>query len=109
MTSADIYTFSDAFIYITNKREYGQTGIILGLLTRGKDGTGLFPVTDWCSSKQRLVSHSAYGVEILACADAEDHGYAVREMIRAMNFNKNGRHILHVDSMALYDTVSTLH
>lgn len=55
------------------------------------------------------MSHSTYGAEILACADDDDMGYASREMIRAMTFNSSARHILHVDSLALSDNISTLH
>lgn len=40
VTSASKYIFSDASFSITRKREYGgQTGIILGLLIRGRAGT----------------------------------------------------------------------
>lgn len=105
----DVWTFSDASFNIVAGRDYGQTGIVTGIKVRGKDGESAFHLVDWASSKQRRVSHSSYGAEILACSDADDRGYYVKQAIRAITNRKEPRHILHVDSRGLFDTISTLH
>lgn len=105
----DVWTFSDASFNIVTGRDYGQTGIITGLKVTGKGGESVFHVVDWTSSKQRRVSHSSYGAEILACSEADDRGYYIKKAIMAVTDRTDIRHILHVDSRGLFDTISTLH
>lgn len=104
-----VLTYSDAAFNISSRQTYGQTGIICGLWF-GSDnkGTTYHPI-DWCSSKQRRISHSSYGAEILACTDADDHGLNLKNAVRLILSNQTIRHVLTVDSKGLYDTISTLH
>lgn len=90
-------------------REYVQTGIITGLMIYDDTERHTCHVIDCCSTKQRRLSHSSHGAEILACADTEDRGYSLRESIRALTCNNAVRHILHVESRALFDKISTVH
>jgi len=69
----------------------------------------VFHAIDWASTKQRRVSHSSYGAEILACSDADDRGFYLKQSINCINKNDNIKHVLHVDSMGLFDTISALH
>jgi len=69
----------------------------------------MYHVIDWSSHKQRRVSHSSYGAEILACADSDDRGYHLRSSLRSFDTQCGIKHCLHVDSRGLYDTVTTLH
>lgn len=55
----EIQTFSDASFNISNSREYGQTGIITGVLVVGQNGEEAFHMIDWASTKQRRVTHSS--------------------------------------------------
>lgn len=108
VTRIEVWTYSDASFNISSTKEYGQSGILMGLMIYTEDNDNIFHVVDWSSSKQRRVSHSSYGAEILACSDADDRGYALRESMRAIT-NEQVRNILHVDSRGLFDTISTLH
>lgn len=105
----DIWTFSDASFNITSGRDYGQTGIITGIHAKGDGDNEIYHAIDWASSKQRRVSHSSYGAEILACADADDRGYYIKQAVKSITKNKETKHVLHVDSRGLFDTISTLH
>jgi len=104
-----VWTFSNAAFNIVSPRDYGQSGIIVGILPRSVDGEEAFHVVDWASTTQKRVSHSAYGADILACSDADDRGYRIKESIRSITSNLDLPHILHVDSRGLFDTISTLH
>lgn len=105
----DVWTFSDASFNIVSGRDYGQTGIVTGIMVESIDGQQAFHLVDWASTKQRRISHSSYGAEILACSDADDRGYFLKQGLRSMGGGQDIRHILHVDSRGLFDTISTLH
>lgn len=105
----DIWTFSDASFNIVTGREYGQTGIVTGIKVVGEEGDDTFHLIDWASTKQRRITHSSYGAEILACSDADDRGYYLKQAVNSMSNRDSTRHILHVDSRGLFDTISTLH
>lgn len=108
MNKVEVWTFSDASFNITSGREYGQTGIITGIHARSDEEEKTFHIIDWTSSKQRRVSHSSYGAEILACSDADDRGFYIKEALKSIT-RVNTKHVLHVDSRGLFDTISTLH
>ena len=101
-------TFSDAAYNISSSHTYGQTGIFSGLALPQSNGT-LFHPLDWFSNKQRRVSYSSFGAEILACADADDRTYPLRQGLRILLNKSNLQSHLNVDSRGLFDTLSTLH
>lgn len=68
-----------------------------------------FHIIDWESSKQRRVSHSSYGAEILACTDVDDRGYGIKEALSSIFQNQTFKPKLNVDSKGVYDTITTLH
>lgn len=69
-----VHTFSDASFNISITQSYGQTGFISGIqFSNGEDDT-IYYLVDWSSNKQRRISHSSYGAEILACTDGDDRG-----------------------------------
>jgi len=105
----EVWTFSDASFNIVSKRDYGQTGVVTGLMTVRENTEQVFHIFDLASTKQRRVRHSSYGAEILACSDADDRGYCLKASIRSMSTMDKLRHVLHVDSRGLFDTISTLH
>lgn len=50
-------------------------------------------MVDWGSSKQKRVSHSSYGTESLACAEANDRVFRLKESLSSIC---NGAKIKHV-------------
>lgn len=110
VTAATIESFSDAAFNISRAKQYGQTGLIVGILfnVKGKDDA-VYHVVDWASRKQRRVCHSSYGAEILACADADDRGYNLKMAMTSLFPSDKFRHVLNVDSKGLYNTITTLH
>ena len=104
-----VTTFSDASFNISSRKSYGQTGVICGIRTTMNEGSEQYYVIDWVSTKQKRISHSSYGAEILACAEADDRGYYIKTGMRSL-FPKTGiRSEIVVDSKGLFDTISTLH
>jgi hypothetical protein len=91
---------------------YGQSGYLAGLqLTGSTPDSSILHTLDWSSSKQRRVSFSSIGSEILAAASAADRGFALTESIRAL-FPHASTPLyfeLRVDAKGLYDTITTLH
>lgn len=104
----EVYSFADASFNIAAGLEYGQTGVIIGLRTTSTQDNA-FHMIDWISHKQRRISHSAYGAEILACADGDDRGYHIKNCVSELIPDKTVTHTLHVDSRGLFDTITTLH
>lgn len=49
--------------------------MVTGVMVLGKGGENKFQVFDWTSAKQRRVSHSSYGAEILLYSAADDRGF----------------------------------
>lgn len=108
--SIRILSFSDASFNIGGSNQYGQTGIITGLEFLSRNDERIYHLVDWASSKQRRVSYSSYGAEILACTEADDRGYNLKMAIRSLSLDGlNIPHVLNVDSKGLYDTITTLH
>ena len=107
---ATIESFSDAAFNISRAKQYGQTGLLVGILY-DIQGTSekTYHIVDWASRKQRRVCHSSYGAEILACADTDDRGYNLKMAMTSLFPSDRFRHVLNVDSKGLYDTVTTLH
>lgn len=107
--SIHVWTYSDASYNIVSGRIYGQTGIITGLMLTNDEGDTTFHTVDWGSSKQKRVSHSSYGAEILPCSEADDRGFYLNQAGVSIAWNRIIEHVLHVDSCARFDTISTLH
>ena len=108
--AAEVVTFSDASFGITPNKTYGQTGIISGIRYRTDLGDATsFHLIDWNSSKQRRVTYSSYGSEILACADADDRGFNIKSALCSLFPKIHFKHVINVDSKALFDTITTLH
>ena len=109
VVSAMVSTLSDASFNINSRKSYGQTGLIMGIRTLLQDGSECFHTVDWVSTKQRRICHSSYGAEILACAEADDRGFYLKMGMRSLLPNTMMRNEIVVDSMALFDTITTLH
>lgn len=74
--------YDDSF-NISSYQRYGQTGTVTDLAFDDNWGcTHVFHPIDWKSSKKRRVSHSSYGAEILACADADERGFYVKQALK---------------------------
>lgn len=71
VSGMEVWNVSDASFGIVSGRLYGQTGIITGLKIWITEGDCTYHIIDWASTKQRRVSHSSYGAEILACAGTD--------------------------------------
>lgn len=82
--------------------------MIVGLRIPSATGD-VFHLVDCLSHKQRRISHSAYGAEILACADGDDRGYHIKNCMAELVQHKEVTLTLHVDSRGLFDTITTLH
>lgn len=93
-----ICSFSDASFNITAFQSYGQTGIISGLeFDTNRERRRIFHPIDWTSCKQRRVSHSSYGAERLACADADDRGFYVEQAVQSIFVDMKIKQELNVD------------
>lgn len=103
-----IHSFADASFKIVTGREYGLMGIITGLMIQGHDGEDVCQVIDWSSSKQRRVTHSSYGAEIIACADADDRDSGLKQILGSLHRTETVRPILHVYSRGLFHTIIKL-
>ena len=99
---AKVESFSDAAFNISRAKQYGQTGLIVGisLQVRGESET-IYHVIYWASRTQRRACHSSYGAEILACADADDKGYNLKMAISSLFPLDSFKHTLNVDSKGL--------
>ena len=106
---AMVTTFSDAAFNINSRKSYVQTGLIMGIRTLLKDGPECFHTLDWVSTKQRRICHSSYGAEILACAEADDRGFYLKMGMRSLFTSTKIRNEIVVDSLGLFDTITTLH
>jgi len=105
---AYLCAFSDASFNISAAQTYGQTGFVGGLAIPGADTT-TFHALDWSSTKQRRVTYSSFGAEILACAESDDRCYRLRQALRDLLGDISLETNLQVDSRGLFDTVTTLH
>lgn len=113
ITNASVVVFSDASFNIGSSRSYGQTGLVAGIaFTEKGDPNTRYHVVDWSSHKQRRVCYSSFGAEILACADADDMAYVLRDALRSIFVTAGEtpiRNRIFVDSFGLWDTITTLH
>ena len=81
ITHACVLTFSDAAFNVSSAQSYGQSGLLTGILFKTKYMEAYHTI-DWHSARQRRVSYSSFGAEILACADADDRGFNLRQGLR---------------------------
>lgn len=89
---------------------YGQSGSICGILIDNAGSSErVYHAISWTSHKQKRVSYSAFGAEILAAADADDRGFDLKLSLRSILSGNEIRHELFVDARALFDTITTLH
>ena len=109
ITEVIVSSFSDAAFNHSDMSGYGQTGLLTGLRIKQRDGVDLYHAIDWSSSKQKRVSYSPYGAEVLACAEADDRGYYIKIGLMSLFPNTKVRNELSTDSRCLYDTITTLH
>lgn len=108
-SSAILISFSDA-AHGGKEFDYGQTGGVTGLRLSGPGKSDeTFYGISWTSGKQRRISHSSFGAEIIAAADVDERGYDMRETIREIFPHCTIKHEMVVDSKALFDTITTLH
>lgn len=109
VNNALISSFSDASH--PRDRDYGQSGVLSGIRIQcdNYEAHDIFHMVDWSSHRQKRVSYSSYGAEILACASADDRGYYLKEALNSLFPRHRTRHELSVDSHALKDTITTLH
>lgn len=105
--SVAITTFSDAS-HAGVTEVYGQSGILSGLQILMPDKTLFHPIA-WSSHKQKRISYSSYGAEILAAADADDRGFHLKQTLHALFPDVDLKHQLLVDSKSLFETITTLH
>lgn len=71
-----VYIFSDASFNITSMKQFGQSGIITGLMVESESDALHFQI-DLTSAMQKRMTHSFYGTELISSADADDRGYDV--------------------------------
>lgn len=89
---------------------YGQTGIICRIAIKSPGSPDvIYHPLGWTSYKQKSVSYSALGAEILAAADADDRGYDLNLSLQAILRDREVKHKLYVDARALFYTITTLH
>lgn len=109
VTEMEVWNYWDTSFIITAGRDYGQTAIVTGLAIKSDNGHRLFHLIDWHSRSQRRVSHSFYGGEILACVDADDCSFYLKQTMNTIENKRKIRNILHVDQRGLYDTTTTFY
>lgn len=63
----------------------------------------------WGNGEQKGASHSSYGGEMLACPNANGRDFHLKESLSSISQKEKIRHILHVDSKGLWDTIKTRH
>jgi len=106
---ARVSSFSYASFNQSSSSGYGKSGILSGLCIDLKNGAALLHPIDWCSNKQRRVSCSPYGAEVLACADADNRGYHLKTAMNSLFIKNKTRNELFTDSKCLYDNITTLY
>ena len=106
--SMEVVTFSDASFNTNERQIYGQTGVISGIRFRGTSEARCFHAVEWTNHKQRRVSHSSFDAEILAAAQGDDCGFAIKQAMATIT-RMETRSTLLVDSESIFDTLTTLH
>lgn len=97
-----VWTYSNAILYILAGKWYGQTSIFTGLMLTSEKSVNIFHTVYWAKAKQKSVNHSSCGAEILACSEADDRAFRFKEAIRSITRNEHIKHILYVDSRGLF-------
>lgn len=106
-TCASIVAFSDAAHSVSS---YGQSGYIGGFFIELSSKRSIYHIVDWHSGKQKRVSFSSGGSEIVAAADETDRaGYLHELYATLLGPNVDLQLSLLVDSRGLHDTITTLH
>lgn len=106
-TCASIVAFSDAS---HGASSYGQSGYTGGFFIELSSGCSIHHIIDWHSGKQKRVSFSSGGSEIIAAADATDRaGYMHELYATLLGPDVDLQLSLLVDSRGLHDTITTLH
>lgn len=82
--------------------------MVSGLMIADDQGGRCYKMVDCMIGKQRHVRHSSYAAEILACADADDRGFYIKQCLASNSQGGRFRHILMEDSRGLFDTITTL-
>lgn len=103
-----IHTFSDASHGAADEI-YDQTGGLNGLLIQQTNGLDIFHPVSWTSHKQRRVSYSSFGAEILAASNGDDRGYSLKASFLSLFPHQPLQHNLLIDSKALFEALTTLH
>lgn len=104
-----VCTLSDAS-YGGNNMVYGKTVIISGIRFYGKSTEQAFIHPIVCSShKQRRISYSSFGANILPAASSDDREYDIKMSIRSIFSESPLSHKFLVDSKSLLETTTTLH
>lgn len=99
-------TFSDASHPHDNY--YGLRGLVLGLRITQQNKPDLYHVRDWSSQKQRRVSCSAYGAEVLAAARGDDRGYYFKMCMDSLFAEKTLGQKFVVGSRGLCNTMGVI-
>lgn len=102
-----IVTFSDAS-HSGVRQVYGQSCIVSGIMIDIPHRTIYHPVIR-STSKQKKISYSSYGAEILAAANADDRDYSLKQALHALFPETELKHELLVDSKSLLETITTLY
>lgn len=77
VASISVFNLLDT-AHVGNDSFYGQTGISSGIRIRlRRPSADFFHTIVWRSQKQRRVSYSFFGAEILAAAASDDRGYEI--------------------------------
>lgn len=109
ITSALLVSFSDTE-HGGKYSDYGKTGGVTGIhvVQSGKDEEKFYGV-NWTSRKQRRISHSSFGTEIIAAADANERGFDLRQNIYEIFPQSDIKHEMLADPRTMLDTIKTLH
>lgn len=109
ITNVIISTLSDAS-HGASDEIYGQSGVLCGLkITNATNSAPFFHAVSWTSHKQRRVTYSSFGAEILAAASGDDRGFDFKMSLSSLFPQKPVKHQLLIDSKALFETITTLH
>ncbi|CAN8072610.1 unnamed protein product [Agarophyton chilense] len=74
-----------------------------------RKGNTDYPIRRIAGTKQKRVTYSSFGAEILACAEAEDRRYDMKTTFANIFPKIKIAHYILVDSKAIFDTIRTLH
>lgn len=110
ITGLELVAFCYAAFNVLSSQMYGQTGFFSGLryFTADGDANTYHPI-DWAGEKQRRLSYSSYGAEILACADADGRRYNIQCAMQSISPSDSFSLTVIVDSKGLFETITTLY